>query len=262
MAAPASRAPSRWAPGAILSGHGSVFGNVTVSAGGTLQPGGTIGTLAVGNATFMSGSTYAVEANASAINLIAASGLVAIQGTANVAVTPDGAPTSYTRVTTYTIVTATSVTGTFASASSSAATLSPFLFYSPTTVTLKLVRNDINLDTLATCVNQFNVANAINAGGPSTALYAAIAPMSDSAVQQSLDPLSGEIHSSLSSAILSGHDVITGTIMDRLVQDPPQEAGAVWGSANGSWDHLGSNVNSATASIIRLMALWQASTFR
>lgn len=53
--------------GGILSGHGTIFAPVVIESGGTLFPGGTLGTLTIsggvnpGNLTFNPGSTYGIE---------------------------------------------------------------------------------------------------------------------------------------------------------------------------------------------------------
>ncbi len=69
-----------------LSGHGTVLGAVTIDSGGTLAPGGSIGTLTIsgGPLTFNSGSLYAVTITPSGTNsrtnVTGAPGTVAING--------------------------------------------------------------------------------------------------------------------------------------------------------------------------------------
>src|SRR5674476_1203230 len=48
--------------GGTLSGHGTVIGDVSIGAGGTLAPGGSIGTLTIqGNLVFAAAASYMVE---------------------------------------------------------------------------------------------------------------------------------------------------------------------------------------------------------
>jgi uncharacterized protein with beta-barrel porin domain len=50
------------AAGGTLAGHGTILGSVVVQNGGTLMPGGSVGTLTInGNLALSSGSTYVVE---------------------------------------------------------------------------------------------------------------------------------------------------------------------------------------------------------
>jgi uncharacterized protein with beta-barrel porin domain len=79
--------------GGALAGHGTVIGGVTIENGGTLAPGGSIGTLTVSGAlTFNPGSRYAVQiapgaGNNSATTVSGAPGTVTING-GTVVVTP------------------------------------------------------------------------------------------------------------------------------------------------------------------------------
>ena|GEM_PF-668899 len=222
--------------GGTLGGHGTITGSV-VNSGGT-APGGSIGTLTVlGNYGFASGASLQQEvaANGSA-DLLKVGGTVTIAGNTTVLVQPTDPVASYARVTSYTIVTGQGgVSGTFASASSSAASLTPILSYGPNAVNLTLVRNDISLATLANTANQAAVGGAISAR-PNTALFAAVAPLADAQLPAVFDSLSGEVHATLAGALLNDGRVLDDAIRARGAAGDGLH---VWGNGDyrsGSFD--------------------------
>ncbi len=99
--------------GGTLGGIGNIGGDVTVSAGGTIAPGTTIGTLLVTSADLSGGGTLAIgidDASTPKADLLDVGADLNVTGaTLNVSFTGTPAEPSYT------IATATSVTGTFAS---------------------------------------------------------------------------------------------------------------------------------------------------
>lgn len=100
--------PTTVAAGTTLRGTGSLTSSLTVN--GILAPGNSIGTLIVGNTTFGSGSSFAVELGAGASDLLQVNGNLDISlATLNLSGTADN-------VTSYTIATYTgSLAGTFTS---------------------------------------------------------------------------------------------------------------------------------------------------
>jgi autotransporter-associated beta strand protein len=96
-----------WA-GATLSGHGTIVGAVTNTSGGTVAPGGTIGTLTVGSYTQGANSTLAIEVSPTASSELVSLGPVTLAGT--LALTFD--PGTYAPHM-YQFVTGSSVTGSF-----------------------------------------------------------------------------------------------------------------------------------------------------
>jgi uncharacterized protein with beta-barrel porin domain len=67
--------------GGTLAGHGTIAGSVQVGNGGTLMPGGSIGTLTInGNLTFQNGSFYAMALSPNQNSLTNVSGTVTING--------------------------------------------------------------------------------------------------------------------------------------------------------------------------------------
>ena len=234
--------------GATLGGSGTIVGTVSVGSGGTYSPGDPVTSAVIGAVAFQKGSTYLAQQTTTASDLIAVTGSLTIQPGAALVAEPLGNPTSYSRVTNYTIITATQgVAGTFSSASSTVATLSPYVSYSADSVTLTLVRNDISLTTLASTPNQTGVAAAINAAGPSSAIYGAVAPNSDALVKQMFDPLSGEIYASLRTALVADDRLIRDSVLDHLAGNPSDRTVA-WGSSFAGSGNIDGNGNSANLS--------------
>ena len=120
-----------------LSGHGTINGAVTNTAGGTVRPGGSVGTLSVGSYTQGANSTLAIEISPTQASQLQVAGNAAIAGT--VAVTFD-AGTYRSHV--YPILTAGSITGTFNTLAASGASVPGYaygLFYAPTGKEVDLV---------------------------------------------------------------------------------------------------------------------------
>jgi uncharacterized protein with beta-barrel porin domain len=153
-----------------LSGHGTVLGGVIIEHGGTLVPGGSIGTLTMSSSlTFQSGSFYAVQiapgaGNSASTAVSGAPGTATING-GTVVVSPQF---GHYNATTYTIVSATGGrSGTFAGLTfnfggpltfSGTASLS----YDPNNVFLNLSDGFIIFAAPGANTNQQNVLNGIN----------------------------------------------------------------------------------------------------
>jgi len=138
------------AAGGTLSGNATVGGNIYNS--GTIAPGNSIGTIFTTNLVLYPTSTYNVEIDAAGnSDMIVASGSAEVGGT--VAVTPIG--DSFIRPLTYTIITTGSgVTGTFSGLTSSTPALMT-LIYNPLTVQLSY----LPLENIQLSYNAHNVAN-------------------------------------------------------------------------------------------------------
>lgn len=121
--------------GATLAGHGTITGNVGNSLGGTVSPGGTIGTLSIGgNYTQGSTSTLSIEVSPTAASKLNVTGTASLAGT--LALVYD--PGVYSK-TTYDILHAGSVTGTFSTVSGTAPSgFAQSLSYSATDVDLSI----------------------------------------------------------------------------------------------------------------------------
>jgi outer membrane autotransporter protein len=230
--------------GGTLGGHGTVTGSVT-NAGST-APGGSIGTLTVaGNYSFTSGASLQQEvaANGSA-DLLKVDGVVSIAGNTALQVQATDPVSSYARVTSYTIVTgAGGVSGSFATVTSPAS-LTSIVTYAPGAVNLTLVRNDISLASLATTANQAAVGAALSAT-PGSALYAAVAPMSDAQLPAAFNSLSGEIHASLTDALLYDGGWLADAVQSR---GDAGEGVHLWGSEEYRRSDFAGTANTAAAS--------------
>ena len=213
--------------GGLLGGTGTVGGLAALS-GGTVAPGNSIGTLNVaGNATFAPGSVYQVEANAAGQSdrLIVAGTATLAGGTVQV-LAQNGA---YNPRTQYAILNATGgVTGQFAGVTSNFAFLTPTLRYQPTEVDLTLTRNDVAFASIATTRNGASVANAIQAGGPNSAVYGATVGLTTPEAQGAFRVLAGDIHGSTVSSSFETAFFVREAILDRLR----------WGTTPGSADGL------------------------
>lgn len=103
------------ASGATLRGHGTIGGAVTNTAGGTVMPGASIGTLTVAGYTQGPTSTFSMEVSPTAASSLVSTGPVSLDGALNVAF--DAGTYSAAQ---YTIIqSSTSVSGRFASFSAS-----------------------------------------------------------------------------------------------------------------------------------------------
>jgi outer membrane autotransporter protein len=228
---------------ATLKGTGTV-GAITAGNGATVAPGNSIGTLHVaGNVSFGPNSVYQVEVNAAGqSDLIAAGGAATLTG-GTVQVLP--LPGLYGATTVYPILTATGgVTGTFASVTSANTLLLPTLVYKPNEVDLSLAV--LSLATFAQTPNQIATANAIQAGGFGSALFAAIGLLPPAAIPAALDATSGEIHASMHSLMLESSDTLRQGVLDHLYERQHKTGGGLWGRLFGSWGAIESDGNAAT----------------
>ncbi|WP_188582083.1 beta strand repeat-containing protein, partial [Azorhizobium oxalatiphilum] len=188
--------------GAVLAGTGTV-GGLNAGSGATISPGttaGSIGTLNVsGNAAFAGGSIYAVSVNsAGQSDRIAVSGTTTLASGSAVAVTAESGTYNFTQR--YTILTsAGGVSGTFGTVTSNFAFLTPSLSYDASDVYLTLNRNDVSFASVASTPNGRAAAGAVEAGGPNTALYQAVAGGSVGSSQAAFKTLSGEAQASAGS---------------------------------------------------------------
>lgn len=214
--------------GGRLEGTGTV-GTTTINAGATVAAGNSIGTLKVdGDITFEAGSTLEVEATnvPTPVDLIEVSGTAFLEGGAVNVLAADG---SYMPFTTYTILTATTgVEGEFAEVTDNLAFLDPSLGYDGNNVYLTLARNDIDFESYGRTPNQKLVSRGLDSLGAGNALYLAFVLLEDDAalIQDTLDQLSGEIHGSLKSTLLSDSRFLRDALTGRL-RSAAQAAGDV-----------------------------------
>ncbi len=185
--------------GGTLGGNGTINNSVSIQNGGTFAPGNSIGTTTVnGSLTFAAGSIYSVEADAAGhsdrINVTGAPGSATING-GTVAVLA-GAGT-YQASTQYTILNATGVvTGTFSSATSNLAFLTPSLSYDAHDVFLTLTRNDNSFASVAITPNQVAAATALQnsvagASGDMATVLTALTGLSSGQARSAFDAVGG-----------------------------------------------------------------------
>jgi outer membrane autotransporter protein len=202
------------AQGAMLGGHGTIIGDVSLASGATLNPGNSIGTLKVdGDLNFNSGSTLVIEADPDGrSDRVISTGTVSLGG-ANLSVlagTGDWSPSTH-----YNIIQAASLNGTFGSISSNLAFLTPQVTYASNGVSLDLVRNTVAFTSVAQTYNQHAVARTLDAG-TSGSLYNAVAVLSADQARSAYDSLSGEIHASTRSTLFDDSRYVRDAIGTRL----------------------------------------------
>ncbi|WP_417541959.1 autotransporter-associated beta strand repeat-containing protein [Methylophaga thalassica] len=181
--------------GGTLGGTGTV-GDVFIN-GGTFAPGNSIGTINVsGNVDFSGGGNYDVEVDAAGNSdkIVATGSATLNSGIVNV----KAAPGTYAYATDYTILTTSGGLGgtTFDSVNADLAFLTPTLSYDANNVFLKLTRNDVSFNDVASTRNQQAVAQAVDSNiNDLSSLVSQITPLSSLAARQAFDSLSGVQHS-------------------------------------------------------------------
>ncbi len=212
--------------GGMLSGIGTM-NQLVVSNGGTFAPGNSIGTANAGDLTFDAGSTYEVEVNdagsTAGVNndITIATGTATIDGDASVYVKPvngtdDGS--TYVLGTTYTILTAAGgVDGEFnPTVIDDFSLLDGSLSYGTNVVYLTL-NKAIQLDDVGRSTNQISVGAALEAIGSGDPVYDTLIMVSgENDVRTGLDSLSGEVHASLQTVLVSSSTMLQDAIGRRM----------------------------------------------
>lgn len=209
--------------GAALGGSGTI-GGLTVGSGGTLSPGNSIGTLtSTGDAVFASGSTYAVEIDASGnSDRLMVNGTLTIDNNVALVVTPLASGGAYSLDTRYTILTATGgVTGTFSGISENFAYLTALVTKSTdsNTAYLSFARASQAAGLFAAETSTENAraaANAVEALGEASPLYRAALFLQSGETQTAFSQLSGENHPSLAMALINRSQLTRDVILSRL----------------------------------------------
>ncbi|WP_354247821.1 autotransporter domain-containing protein [Bradyrhizobium sp. LA2.1] len=203
--------------GGTLGGSGMI-GSLNVLSGGTVAP-GNLGQLAVnGNATFNTGSTYAVSVNAAGQSDKIAAVTATLNGGTVAVTTLAGA---YNPSTQYTILsTTTGVIGSFSGVTVSG--YNPQLFasslsYDGFSVFLTLNYNNAAFLSLAQTQNQKAVAGALSAFGPNLPFLSSFAGQSDAQLRYSLDQLSGEAATGAQQGAFQFTSQFLGLMLDPFV---------------------------------------------
>ena len=204
--------------GGTLLGHGSIIGNV-ISAG-TVQPGGTIGTLTVnGNYQSTSASTLAIELNPVTSSQLAVSGGAGLAGT--LAVMPDAGV--YTTGMQYTILTAGGgVSGRFAAETDTSNSVIFATSYFPNSVVLTAV--NLNQGFVNQTQNEMNFAGAVRSivSNPATGanVVSGLAGILGTAqVGQSGPQVAGtlgELRADSATIVLSNSSAFQNTLIERM----------------------------------------------
>jgi uncharacterized protein with beta-barrel porin domain len=195
-----------------LAGHGTLVGNVMVESGGTLAPGGSIGTLTInGNLTFSAGSFYTVGISSPQSSKTQVNGTATLGGASVNAVF--GAGSSITKTAT-TILTATGgVSGTFApTVTTNLAAVQGSLSYDAHDAYLNLVLNYNASGGLSG--NQQAVGNALsnffNVNGSLPAIFASLTP-------GGLTQVSGETATGSQQTTFDAMNLFMGVMTDPFV---------------------------------------------
>jgi autotransporter-associated beta strand protein len=235
------------AAGTTLSGTGTA-NNLVVA--GTLSPGNSIGTMNVaGNATFRSGSTFAVELNsAGGVDRLAVAGTVTIEG-GTVAVTALDPELNYTDGSTFTFLTAAGGrTGTFAGLTESSAFLDFALGYTATSafLTVDVIRT---FPEVAATFNQTQAATGLRAfgrtpGSDSLAVYNTILLLDEGPARGAFDVSSGEIYPVLMASTLRTGEGIARRLGLRAYAGAGEGLG-LWGGIQGANGRIDADGNGA-----------------
>ena len=223
--------------GGTLEGHGTVIGGVTIETGGTLSPGGSIGTLTIngGPLTFKAGSTYAIQIAPGAGNnsSTAVNGGGAVISGGTVVVTP---LVQGHYATDYVILTTTGgVTGRFAGVTAGAFAGSLTLDYTTIPGDVLLDVNGFAFASLAGASrNQQNVFNGIAAGGALATLpvqFQNLSALSSPALLNDLTQLSGEAAADADKGAFQFMTEFLGLMLDPFVDGRGDPGGGALGFA-------------------------------
>lgn len=191
--------------GATLAGHGTVLGDVDNN--GIVSPGGTIGTLTVGgNYTQASTATLSIEVSPTAASQLNVAGSAALDGALSIQYDPG----TYTAKS-YTLVSAASVTGKFASVTSTnAAALAPM------TPSISYLSDAVDL-TLT--------------GAPTSVGTAPVV----------IAPVDTSIYTAVGTSALFGAQAQGEAVLKRLgsASASGSNSASTWATATGTWTNVG-----------------------
>ena len=223
--------------GALLGGNGRIAGNVRVASGGIISPGSSIGTLTVnGDVDFDSSTYFDVEVDP-------ASGrgdLLQVQGTARLGGAMVrhiglGGQSDYSPLGRWTILSAANLDGTFNPAvDSNFHFLDLSLLYENSDVILEIARNAASFGAFAETRNQRAVARGLGSLSGGTLINAVLAMPADGDVAGLYDQLSGEMHASLSGALMNYDRGFASSLRGRIMErDERQDGYPLWITLEG-----------------------------
>jgi outer membrane autotransporter protein len=205
--------------GATLRGHGTIGGNVT-NTGGTVAPGGSIGTLTVNGNYTQTGGILAVEVSPAVASLLNVGGAANLNNAAALVLTFNAG--NYPVQQSFTILHSASLVGSFASVTETGLPPSRLmnLTQSATDIILTLSSSLIAASTPAT-PNQSQVAAVLNnafgsASGNLLAVHDALLNLSPLQQQQALTEISGVILTSAPTVAVGQAQAANSVVLDRV----------------------------------------------
>ena len=210
--------------GAMVAGHGTILGSLT-NTSGTVQPGGSIGTLNVsGNYVQDSSGTLLVQLNPNAASKLAVGGSASLAGKLALAAASGQGYVPFSR---FTILTAgDGVDGTFGQITGAFPVLPVTLDYQSNAVNLVL-GGFVGLKG-----NETAVAGALNAAFPTATgdfarVLDAAVKLPAAQMQQSLSSFGGQIYGNLAQVSLQNRRLFLGAMDDRIripaaIHPPPR----------------------------------------
>ncbi|QJP15205.1 autotransporter domain-containing protein [Starkeya sp. ORNL1] len=249
--------------GGTLGGKGTT-GDITVLSGGILAPGNSVDTLhAVGNVTLSDGALYEVETNALTSDRTEATGNVTVDGDLQI-----NTAAGYTVGREYKIFTANgAVSGKFDTVD--VLQDLPFLVadidYNAQDVVLTFNPLATAWSAFADTSNQAGVAKAVQSLGLGDLVFDTILGLNAAQANQTFDRLSGEVHASTSTMLISDSRFVREAALERArapierlapvpampvkAAPPPQavdQSNGVWAKGFGSWGDWDGNGNAAS----------------
>lgn len=242
----------------MLSGDGFITGNVDNDGtiyGGWGSEGGTL--TIDGNYHQTTDAVMEVKVGAVAgTSRVDITGAADLEGGTVLATLNHG---SYRGDARYTILTSGGLSGTFNGVSADYAFLGLTVDYDTNNAYLNVFRNNTAFADIGVTNNQRSVAAGIEslaglagsagANNPSVAIYDLIIEANTANAQTAFDFLSGEIHSSVKSALLDESRFVRNAVSARL-RDQSGTVGtdlspAIWSQSYGSWGHLSGDADTA-----------------
>ncbi|WP_198670314.1 autotransporter-associated beta strand repeat-containing protein [Dyella sp. C9] len=227
-----------------LRGHGTIDGDVV--NGGTVRPGGSVGTLTInGNYTQTAAGTLLIDTTADGMgSALKVNGKAAIDGAAMLLLpSSDWKPN-----TNYQVLNATGgVSGQFATVQSNFAFVTPSLVYGTENVGFSLVRNQVSFPDVATTPNAKGASAVVESLGAGNAVYDAVLMLDKPTAVSAFNQLQGQIQVSVRTAIMDNDRYVRDAVTAHLSGVDSSATGKSATSDGGvtawtsAWGHWGSH---------------------
>ena len=222
--------------GGMLSGHGTVVGDVNIGNGATLAPGGSVGTLSIqGNLVMTTAMSYLIDVSSTGASSTAVTGTAALGGTVQVF----SSNNSFRFNSPYTILTSAGLGGTQFSAMAPMAGITEALSYTPNSVQLTLVSVLGQLTGLN--ANQRAVATTLDAAFNSGGSTGPLGGIFNGNVPFNLTQASGELGTGSQQTTFDAMNLFMGVMTDPFI------AGRGDGTATGAGTASFAEENAATS---------------